>query len=278
MANIPKPLYDYEDVRCFARPVDTPCFWVDMAGISKCDDKYAILREESKICVCEYIVKGSGTVILKGKTYHPKAGDVYLLPQYTRHEYYTNPNDPWVKVFFNAYGTGISSMIEAFGLKEQVLFTGCEELYPLFKKIILKTRENLPSERIMQELSMQFTGLLYALSEKTKGKQQIPEDVQMVKEFIDRNVERELSIPEIAGSIYRSPDYVNRLFKQYYNITPYAYYMQLRTANAKVLLKHTSLSVREIAERLGYKNGQYFSKQFRYATGMTATAYRRNEI
>lgn len=278
MPKIVKPLYDYEDVRCFARPIDKPSFWVEMAGISNCDDKYAILREQSSICVCEYIVKGSGTVILQGNTYHPKAGDVYLLPQYTRHEYYTNPNDPWVKVFFNVYGTGVSSMIQAFGLKEQVLFKDCEELRPLFEKIILKTRESIPDEQMMQELSMLFTGILYTLSEKTKKKQETNEEAQQLKDFIDRNVERELSIPEIAGSIYRSTDYANRLFKQYYNITPYAYYMKLRTENAKALLKHTSLSIGEIAERLGYKSGQYFSKQFRYATGMTATAYRRNEI
>lgn len=275
MPKISKPLYDYEDVKCFARPVEKPPFWIEMAGVSNCDDKYAIFRKESRIYVCEYIIKGSGTVILNGNIYHPKAGDVYLLPQYARHEYYTDAQDPWVKVFFNVYGTAVSSMLNAFGLKDQVLFSNCEDVHPLFEQILLKTREDIPAEQIMKECSMLFTGILYHLHEKIKKTNESSEEAQHLKEFIDKNVERELSIREIAGAIYRSPDYVNRLFKQNYGITPYAYYMNLRTENAKALLQHTSLSIREIAERLGYKNSQYFSKQFRYATGMTATMYRR---
>lgn len=275
MSGMTKPLYEYEDVKCFAKPVDKPPFWVEMAGVSNCDDKYSILREDSKICVCEYIIKGSGTIVYNGNEYHPKAGDVYLIPPYTRHEYYTDPNNPWVKIFFNVYGTGVSSMLNAFGLKNQILFPNCEEIHLLFESFFLKTQEDIPVEQVMKECSMLFTGILYCLHEKARKKNETSEEAQRLKEFIDKNVERELSIREIADSIYRSPDYVNRIFKRYYDMTPYAYYMNLRTENAKALLQHTSLSIQEIAERLGYKNGHYFSKQFRYATGMTATMYRR---
>lgn len=278
MSDIIKPLYEYEDVKCFAKPVDKPPFWVQMAGVSNCDGRYSIFREDSSVCVCEYIIKGSGTIVFNGKTYHPKAGDVYLLPQYTRHEYYTNPDDPWIKIFFNVYGTGVSSMLNAFDVKNQVLFSNCKELHMLFESFFLKTQEDIPVEQVMKECSMIFTGILYCLNEKVSKKSETSEEAQQLKEFIDKNIERELSIREIADSIYRSPDYANRIFKRYYNTTPYAYYMHLRTEQAKALLQHTSLSIQEIAERLGYKNGHYFSKQFRYATGMTATMFRRKNI
>lgn len=277
MSGIQKPKYQYEDVKCFAKPVDIPPFWVEMSGISNCDGRYYILREDSRVCVCEYIIKGSGTVLFNGKEYHPKAGDVYLMPQYTRHEYYTDPNDPWVKIFFNVYGTGISSMLNAFDVKDKVLFSNCEELHPLFERFFLKTQEDIPVEQVMRECNMLFIGILYCLHEKVKKKNETSEEAQKLKDFIDKNIERELSIREIADAIYRSPDYVNRLFKRYYETTPYAYYMHLRTEKAKALLQHTSLSIQEISERLGYKNSHYFSKQFRYATGMTATMYRRDK-
>lgn len=277
MPKMIRAMYDYEDVKCFPKPVDMPPFWIEMAGISHCDDKYHIFREDSKVCVCEYIIKGSGTLHIGGKTYHPKAGDIYILPEFERQEYYTDPKEPWTKIFFNVRGTGVSSMLNAFEMKNKFLFSNCEELYPVFEKIFLKTQEDMPVEQIMMECCEFFVYLLFSLYNKVKTTDETLEEAQKVKLFIENNIERELTMKEIADSIYRSRDYTNKLFKNYYNMTPYAYYLDLRVEKAKALLQHTSLSVRQISEKLGYKNGKSFSKQFRYMTGMTATHYRQIE-
>ena len=55
-------------------------FVVELAGISYCDGSYRIHRPKSKCMVAEYIISGEGTVILDGKVYHAKAGDIYMLP------------------------------------------------------------------------------------------------------------------------------------------------------------------------------------------------------
>lgn len=99
-------------------------------------------------------------------------------------------------------------------------------------------------------------------------------DCEELKRFINENVERNLSIKEIADSIHRSHDYANRLFKRYCNTTPYAYYLHLRIEKAKDLLQHTTLPIKKISERLGYKSPLHFSKQFHNITGMTASEYR----
>ena len=52
------------------------------------------------------------------------------------------------------------------------------------------------------------------------------------------------------------------------------YYIDVKITNAKALLLHTSLSIHQISENLGYKNDQYFSKQFHKVVGITATRYR----
>ena len=277
MSGTIKSMYDYEDVKCFPKPVDMPPFWIEMSGISHCDDKYHIFREDSKVCVCEYIMKGSGTLHIGGKTYHPKAGDIYILPEFERHEYYTDPKEPWTKIFFNVRGTGISTMLNAFELKNKFLFSNCEDLYPVFEKIFLKTQEDITTEQIMIECCELFVHLLFCLYNKIKTADDTLEEAQQVKSFIENNIERELSMKEIADSIYRSRDYTNKLFKRYYNMTPYAYYLNLRVEKAKALLQHTSLSVRQISEKLGYKSGKSFSKQFHYMTGMTASHYRKIE-
>lgn len=277
MLDTGKAVYDYEEVKYFDRPVDMPPFWIEMAGISRCDDKYHIIREDSKVCVCEYIIKGSGTLHICGKTYYPKAGDIYILPEFEKHEYYVDPKDPWTKIYFNVRGTGVSSMLNIFEMKNKFLFSNCEELYPVFEKVIMKTREDIPAEEIMIECCEHFVHLLFCLYNKVKTSDESLEEVQRVKLFIENNVERELSVKEIADSIYRSRDYTNRLFKRYYDMTPYAYYLEMRVEKAKALLQHTTLSIQQISEKLGYKSGKCFSEQFQYMTGMTATYYRKKE-
>lgn len=277
MTKVTKPLYEYEDFKAFPKPVDMPPFWLEMSGISHCDGDYRVFREDSKVCVCEYIIKGSGTLHIGGKTYHPRAGDIYILPEFEKHEYYTDPDDPWTKIFFNARGTGVSSMLNAFEMKNKVLFSNCEDLYPVFENLFLKTQEELPTEQIMIDCCELFVQLLFRLYNKIKTTDETLEEAQKVKSFIENNIERELSVKEIADSIYRSRDYTNRLFKRYYNTTPYAYFNNLRVEKAKALLQHTSLSVQQISEKLGYKNGKSFSKHFRYTTGMTASHYRQIE-
>lgn len=277
MPEMIRAMYDYEDVKCFPKPVDMPPFWIEMAGISECDEQYRIFREDSRICVCEYIIKGSGTLHIGGKTFYPKAGDIYILPEFERHEYYTDPEDPWTKIFFNVRGTAVSSMLNAFGLKNKIVFSGCEEFYPVFERMFSKTQQNIPVEQIMVECCELFVRLLFELYNKVKTINGAMEEVQKVKLFIENNIERELTMKEIADSIYRSRDYTNKLFKQYYDTTPYAYYLDLRMEKAKALLLHTTLSVGQISEKLGYKSGKNFSKQFRYITGMTASHYREIE-
>lgn len=270
-------MYDYENVKCFPKPIDMPPFWIEMAGVSECDEQYRIFREDSRICVCEYIIKGSGTLHIGGKTFYPKAGDIYILPEFERHEYYTDPEDPWTKIFFNVRGTAVSSMLNAFGLKNKIVFSGCEEFYPVFERMFSKTQQNIPEEQIMVECCELFVRLLFELYNKVKITVGTMEEAQKVKLFIENNIERELTMKEIADSIYRSRDYTNKLFKEHYDTTPYAYYLDLRMEKAKALLLHTTLSIRQISERLGYKNGKCFSKQFRYMTGMTASHYRKIE-
>lgn len=271
-----RSVFDYEDVKSFEQSIDMPPFWIEMAGSSKCDEKYHIIREESYVVVCEYIIKGSGTLHVDDKTYYPSAGDVYILPQFARHEYYTDSSDPWVKIFFNVQGTAVSSMLEEFGLKDQVLFSNCEDLYPIFEAFYAKTQEEVPIEEIMEECCTLYIRLLMRLRNKIQSTSQTSLEIQRLKEFIDTNIHRELTIKEMSDSIYRSRDYVNKLVKRYYNVSLYTYYINLRIDKAKALLQHTSLSVREISERLGYQSSQYFSKQFRHVTGVTPSCFRRN--
>lgn len=266
-----------EDAYCFLLPGENPPFWVTHAGITYCDETYRMHRESSRTTVIEYVYSGTGTLQVEQNEYHPAAGDIYILTEKTKHTYYADANDPWSKIFINLRGSAVASVIQAFGLHKKVVYPKCQDLSPIFEEIFEVVKKDIPMEQVMEECAMLVMKLLMRLRQREMQEQDIPVEVQTVKRFIDNNYRRNLSMDEIAASVYRSNDYVKKCFKQYYGLTPYAYYLDVKMTHAKYLLQRTNLPIKQIADRLGFKSDRYFSKRFRELVGVTATQYRKNE-
>ncbi|AOY74952.1 PocR ligand-binding domain-containing protein [Clostridium formicaceticum] len=99
--------------------------------------------------------------------------------------------------------------------------------------------------------------------------------IQGIKRFIRNNHDKSLTLEEIAASVYLSPYYVSRIFKENQNMTVMDYVTKVKLEEAKKLLRNPRYQIDEIAERLGYSDASYFSKVFRRNEGMSPTQFRR---
>ena len=79
----------HEDVRFFPTTGTNDPFALMLTGISYCDGTYQIERSGKDVIVLEYIVKGTGTVIVNGKTYTASRGDIYIINKGTTHRYFS---------------------------------------------------------------------------------------------------------------------------------------------------------------------------------------------
>jgi AraC family transcriptional regulator len=93
-------------------------------------------------------------------------------------------------------------------------------------------------------------------------------------EFMHDNFGRELAVEEIASAAYLSEYHFARLFKQITGVTPHVYLANVRLEHARRLLTETSLSISEIATRVGYQSQSHFTKIFKSITGVTPRLYR----
>lgn len=267
-----------EDAYYFLIPTESnPPFWVTHAGISYCDDTYRMKREYSTKTVIEYVYSGTGTLQVEQNEYHPSEGDIYILTEKSKHAYYPDKNNPWTKIYINLRGTAVASIVQAFGLHKKVVYQNCQELKFIFEEIFEVVKKDIPVEQVMEQCGMLVMKLLIRLCQHESREQDVPDEVQTVKRFIDNNYRKNLTMDEIAATVYRSNDYVKKQFKQYYGVTPYAYYLDVKITHAKYLLQRTNLPIKQIADRLGYKSDRYFSKRFREITGVTATQFRKDE-
>lgn len=82
-----------EDIVSFP-PNNSLPFHVSMCGISYCDGTYRIARPNSTINNIEYVISGTGTVVVNGKTFYPCAGDVFFLKAGENHLYYSDSEQP----------------------------------------------------------------------------------------------------------------------------------------------------------------------------------------
>lgn len=109
----------------------------------------------------------------------------------------------------------------------------------------------------------------------TRPQADIPVSEQICR-YIQSHLEEDISREDIACHVGLNPEYVSRLFKQETGVNLVNYLQTVRLRTACEWLKQSSLSISEIAARLGYDNFAYFSKIFKKFTGLTPSAYRKD--
>lgn len=264
-----------EELKFFLPKEHKEPFWISMAGVTFPDPSYHIIRRNSDISVIEYIVDGNGYVVQDGKIHPVCSGMIYFLTAGNRHEYYADEQQPFTKIFMNISGTFCENLVAAYGLVGQNFFKG-DGMKAAFEKIPAILHSDMPE----QEMQVLLQGIFVEILSRLSGMQHekiYSEEARTLKEYLDQNVDKIVSIKELAGTIYRSPDYCLKLFNREFQTTPYAYQLQRKITIAKTLLVDTTMSVGEIAESLGYGDAHYFSNLFKQKCGSSPVHYRKSQ-
>jgi AraC family transcriptional regulator len=99
--------------------------------------------------------------------------------------------------------------------------------------------------------------------------------VEIVIAFMNANLQRSISLTELAGVANLSPSHLCRLFKTQTGISPGEYLRRLRMEKARHLLSTSVLSVKQIMAVAGYNSKSHFVRHFRRSFGLTPSEYRR---
>lgn len=109
----------------------------------------------------------------------------------------------------------------------------------------------------------------------------IPENNKFIEkalEYIHEHFHEAISLADVAGQVYRSPEYFSRLFKGVTGENFSIYLINYRLIQAKSLLINTDLKITEIAYRVGYQNPSYFSRLYKKYMGITPEEERRKRL
>lgn len=98
--------------------------------------------------------------------------------------------------------------------------------------------------------------------------------VEIIIDYFQENYMKNISLDDMSKSIYLSAAYISKIFKERTGESPINYLINLRLERAKDLLISTELTIKIIAQSVGYKDAYYFSKLFKKYHGYSPSKFR----
>ncbi|WP_217451457.1 helix-turn-helix transcriptional regulator, partial [Metabacillus niabensis] len=97
--------------------------------------------------------------------------------------------------------------------------------------------------------------------------------IRGVKEYVQNYYDQEITLAEIADSLYVNKNYLSQLFKKVTGETFVTYLNRFRIEKAKEKLRQQHYMVYEVSEMVGYQNPTYFSQVFKSITGVSPSEF-----
>jgi AraC-like DNA-binding protein/mannose-6-phosphate isomerase-like protein (cupin superfamily) len=234
-----------------------------------------------------YISEGEGEFIIGNKLYQGKKGNILIYNRGVIHDEKSNPDNP-LKTYFCGIGN-----LELKGLNKGCIipehvepvinadnYTHKIETYisEIFEECNLQV---MGYETICQNLLVSLIVLILRIVNVFSESREIIERcsplgnrIKEIKEYIDRNYTRDISLGHIADRLYISQDYLSHVFKNETGYSPINYLINRRVGEAKKLLLTTDMSIQQISLEVGYENTGYFSTLFKKIAGISPGMFR----
>lgn len=259
-----------------ANPDEYP-FWICQYGVTHKNVSYHELRMNTNITCIEYIISGSGVVISNNRSFIVNPGDTYMLTAGSNVNYYSNPDDPFEKIWINVKGVLAKQIVEIYKLQDTVLFRNTNTYDMLYNIHNICKSETNP-QIIQDKVSLLFISLIQFLYRSKKQINVESEIIDMFRYYIDCHITENIKLSDVANMSHISMEHAVRTFKKKYGITPHQYIIDSKMKIAQSMLRTTNHSVAQIALMLSFSDPHNFSAIFAKHTGVRPSVFRKNSI
>ena len=97
--------------------------------------------------------------------------------------------------------------------------------------------------------------------------------VKQVQEFIEENFKQPIQVSSLAAMVNITPRTLNRRFQSAVTMRPIEYIQAVRIEQAKRLLESGDVTIKSLAEQVGYDDISSFTRLFKRATELTPKEY-----
>ncbi len=270
-----------------------PTFLFTWKGIRTADEPNYHKHDHLEFC---YILSGRGRHRIGGKTYEVREGDLIVVNAGEYHQsMMEDKNVPMVEFYVGLTDVFVEGqepnclpvpeagpVLHASGELKLKLSRLC--IYMEAEKEMCRVGRYFMMKSYAIQMIILFlraqeqpqkAGAVEQYSFESANRKYV---VEKITDFLEEHYAEKISLDQIAGNMYLSPFYISKIFKAETGDTPIHFLIEIRMEKAKELLTNEpSLSVQEIAARVGYDDAYHFSKLFKKKFGAAPTAVRRQE-
>lgn len=134
---------------------------------------------------------------------------------------------------------------------------------------ILDNIENL--NQFKEMCTLLFDSYIKSPSQQIKDNEIL---IAKIIDYIKTNINKELTLKDIASKFFINYEYLSRLFKKQTGLNYKDYVLTLKMNYACELLLQSTLAINAIANAIGFKDARYFSSTFKKYKGCYPSEYR----
>lgn len=250
-----------------------------------------------EFCEIVVIIKGHGMHECNRNSSPIEAGDVMFIPPGLPHGYDKTEDLELINILYLPSRLGISGLDIASSefycmiisnkipaekkLAAPILHLNPDELAETRRLCRLLEKEHeecaYGHEFACQTLFMELLLLFSRIYERSKNRKQVSTQSRIgnVIAYMNRHYAEKIRLESLAGKAGMSQRNMIRLFEIATGTTPVNYLLHLRIYQATIMLRTTSLSVSAIAEKCGFNDSNYFTRQFHRLTSSTPSSFKK---
>lgn len=263
-------------------PLTSPIYITDIGYYPKALHHYRSRTEPINQYVFIYCVDGKGWFEINGKHYDVKANQYFILPAGVSHTYAADKTKPWTIYWIHFYGSlapyyavdCISPLDVTPSMASRI-----NARINLFEEIFNTLKSSFALESIryaMASFNHYLASLRYIQQyrDADKASSNDIDIINVITHYFDENIERHLTLKEIAEFSGLSPSRLSAVFKERTGHSPLNYFNFIKMRKACNLLDNTQMKLNQISLKLGIDDPYYFSRLFSQTMGISPKAYR----
>ncbi len=236
-----------------------------------------------------YLLSGKGSFAIEKSNYNIKPGNLIIINNSENHQGFlaVEKNSEYIEIHFDP--ALLSPFSQTFNLyhcffdrpkgeynqlilnkpqQEKLLrlFTRMKDLFehPFYADEVLKYTSLIELVFYINRLYLNFS--------YTDERQNLPEHLSNILDYIDENIQDELSLEILEKRFFINRSYLGRLFQKYLNISIHEYIIYQRISKAKELLLD-GYSALDASKKSGFNDYSNFRKMFKKITQISPSAY-----
>ena len=230
-----------------------------------------------------YCIEGSGWFKSGTQEYSVTENQYFIIPAGVAHSYGADEDDPWTIYWIHFRGKLASSLAKGQSHPIEIrpgLHSRISDRIELFEEIFRTLEMGYSRENLSYACTVfhHYLGTLHYVQQYRNIKKEESQKSDIVTaaiHFMMENLEKRLSLEELAGHTGYSVSYFTAIFKKRTGYAPLMYFNQLKIQQACRLLDFTDMKINQICHKIGIEDTYYFSRLFSKTMGMSPREYKK---